>query len=455
MDRKFTVVDLVGVVLVVFVFTQSVYGLVNLLSVPLVHLREPNLVEADPADAPDRVVRVLIPAVDEDRAVVTETLQSLYDADYPSDLIYVYLVYEPDDPTVTEYVDDLVTLQRDLGRDVTAVQVDRRTLATHIDSGPSLLPPERTPETKASALVYAFTTLTFNPDDVVTVFDADTTAPPDLLPLAVAGLETYDFVQAKQTVRNVFEGALPFLEAMGIAAWCDTIYERSSRGPYQLLGKAYFTSARTLHDLGGWQADAVTEDMTLGLAASARGYRLGIVDRYVYDLCPAEIGAWLRQKRRWARGPYGHLFDSGFDRGGRLRLWTYTVANQIVSVTNLAGLPAGIAMVVLTVVGLAPPFSAPLAALVAFNLGAWIYYSVQSYRAAWAAVPVESVERWVYMLVSNPFTQLFYSTVWAIPVLVAAADAVRGRDPEFVVTPKPTGRERNSESPAAGTAEDD
>lgn len=447
--------DPVGIVFVVFVFTQSVYGLVNLLSIPLVHFREANLVRADPEDAPDRVVRVLIPVVGEDREVVAETLDSLYDADYPGDRIYAYLVYEPDDPTVTDYVDEFVSEQRFRGRDVTGVRVDRNLLAAHLSSGPALLPPERTPDTKASALLYAFVTLVFNPDDVVTVFDADTTAPPDLIPRAVAGLEEYDFVQAKQTVRNVWDGPLPLLEAMGIAAWCDVIYERSSKGPYQLLGKAYFTSARTLHDLGGWQADAVTEDMTLGLAASARGYRLGVVDRYVYDLCPADLGAWLRQKRRWARGPYGHLFEGAFDRRGTLRLWTYTVANQIVSVTNLAGLPAGVAMVVLAVTGAAPPFSPALGALVAFNLASWIFYTVESYRAAWAAVPVEGVERVAYLLVSNPITQLLYSTVWAIPILIAAADAVRGREPEFVVTPKRASGERNRESPSAATSVSD
>ena len=338
---------------------------------------------------------------------------------------------------------------------MTGVAVNRRLLAAHLSSGPALLPPERTPDTKASALVYAFLTLVFNPDDVVTVFDADTTAPPDLIPRAVAGLEAYDIVQAKQTVRNVLDGPLPFLEAMGIASWCDVVYERSSRGPYQLLGKAYFTSARTLHDLGGWQADAVTEDMTLGLAASARGYRLGVLDRYVYDLCPADLGAWLRQKRRWARGPYGHLFEGAFDRRGTLRLWTYTVANQIVSVTNLVGLPAGAVMFGLAILGAAPPFSPALVALVAFNLACWIYYSIRSYQAAWAAVPLTGRERLVYLLLSNPITQLLYSTIWAIPVLLAATDAVRGREPRFTVTPKRASRERKRESPAQATSASD
>lgn len=438
---------LVGIVLVVFVFTQSTYGVVNLLSIPLVHLRAPNLVRADPDEAPRRVVRVLVPVVGEDRRVVAETLDDLYAADYPSDLLYVYLVHEPDDPAVTAYADEFVAAQREAGRDVTAVPVNRRVLAAHLSSGATLLPPERTPETKASALVYAFLTLAFAPDDVVTVFDADTTAPPDLIPRAVAGLEEYDLVQAKQTVRNLGDGWLPLLEAMGIAAWCDVVFERSSRGPYQLLGKGYFTSARTLHDLGGWQADAVTEDMTLGLAASARGYSLGVVDRYVYDLCPADLGPWLRQKRRWARGPYGHLFDGAFDRRGTLRLWTYTVANQVVSVTNLAGLPAGVAMAVLVLTGAAPPFSPGLTGLVAFNLACWIYYSVESYRAAWAAVPLAGRDRLRYMIVSNPITQLLYSTVWALPVLSAAADALLGREPEFVVTPK---GERSGAAPADG-----
>lgn len=116
------------------------------------------------------------------------------------------------------------------------------------------------------------------------------------------------------------------------------------------------------------------------------------------------------------------------------------------SVTNLAGLPAGVLMVVLAVTGGAPPFSPALSALVAFNLASWIYYAVRSYGAAWDAVPVTGRERLGYLLVSNPFTQLFYSTVWALPIFLAAADAVRGRAPEFAVTPKRTSRERKRKS---------
>jgi cellulose synthase/poly-beta-1,6-N-acetylglucosamine synthase-like glycosyltransferase len=73
------VIDSVWVVLVVFVFTQSVYGVVNLLSIPLVHLRSPNLVRAAPDEAPRRVVRVLVPVVGEDREVLSETLDNVYD----------------------------------------------------------------------------------------------------------------------------------------------------------------------------------------------------------------------------------------------------------------------------------------------------------------------------------------------------------------------------------------
>ncbi|ELY80301.1 glycosyltransferase family 2 protein [Natrinema pallidum] len=382
-----------------------------------------------------RRVRVLVPIYRETPAVLAETLDNIAAQRYPTAAVSVSVIHEPDDPTVSAVRESAAAREDDL--DVEFVAVDRAALAADRSPGDWTFSGTGVPRTKAAALTYAFTTLSLAPDDVVTVFDSDTQVPLDTFELAVAGLTEYDIVQAKQTARNVDDGLLPLLESMGIAAWSDLIYANSADGPYQLLGKAYFTSATVLYELDRWQLDAVTEDMALGVAAHERGCTLGIIDRYVQDLCPAGLEAWVRQKRRWVRGPYRHLLTPGWSGRERGRFWAGTVLTQLLSVTNVLGLPAGLAVLWLTVTDSTGVVPASLTPVIAFNGIVWWYYSWRSYRAAWEAVTFDSRwDRFRYSLVSNPLTQALYATLWTVPICLALADAIRGATPTFDVTPK-------------------
>lgn len=384
-----------------------------------------------------RRVRVLIPIYRERWETLQETLANIEAQRYPTDCVSVYIIHEETDPNVSALHSEAISPRED-GLSVEFVQVDRDALAANRAPGEWCFDGMGVPRTKAAALTYAFTTLSFAADDIVTVFDSDTQMPLDTFELAVAGLEEYGIVQAKQTARNIDDGFLPLLESMGIAAWSDLIYANSSDRPYQLLGKAYFTEASVLYDLDRWQLDSVTEDMDLGIAAHERGYTLGIVDRYVQDLCPSTLEAWVRQKRRWVRGPYRHLLTPGWSGVERGQFWAGTVMTQLLSVTNIVGVPAGIAVLAVTIAGskgtVVPAFLAPI---VLFNAACWSYYGWQSYRAAWDAVPFES--RWHgirYSLLSNPFTQSLYAALWAVPICLAIVEVVRGIAPTFSVTPK-------------------
>jgi cellulose synthase/poly-beta-1,6-N-acetylglucosamine synthase-like glycosyltransferase len=302
---------------------------------------------------------------------------------------------------------------------------------------------ESVPRTKAFALASAYYSLDFGDDEIVTVFDADTLVAPDLFALAVTGLEEYDIVQAKQTVRNIGDGIIPKLEAMGMAAWSGVVYPRTAKGPYQLLGKGYFLRGRTLKRTRGWQPDEVTEDMAFGVTAYKRGLSLGVLDSYVQDLCPAALGPWVRQKRRWLGGPYRTLGNQPLSRFDQARLVGVTMVNQAVSLTTLLGLPAGI--VVFVLVANSGPLSFPLwfTAVLFVNLLNWIAYSLLGYRETFAAITFDS--RWQqieFFLVSNPFTQSVYACLWSIPLLLAARDHVSGVPSVFEVTPKHVGERK-------------
>lgn len=423
---------------VLFVFSQAGYFVTNLLADLMIYRSRPNIVDTveDLEDLPP--IHVLMPIYKERRPIVEETLERLFEADYPSDLLHVYLVYEEDDDQTQAYLDDLVETIASGDRSIDLVEVDRPTVALQTGEVTWEISGDPVPQTKAAALKYAFRALTFTPDDVITVFDADTLVPPDTFPLAISGLEEYDVVQIKQTVRNIGDGFLPRLEAMGMAAWSHAIYSKTSEGPYQLLGKGYFMYADDLYRLDDWDINAVTEDLTLGIDAYTAGFTLGVIDRYAQEICPSNFDDWVRQKRRWVAGPYPYLRYFDFTWSELFRFWTYTIWNQFVSVLNVVGVPAGILYLILVIAGFPMYFSLPLAIMTTFNLINWTYYTLLSYIASADGVEPASRREWFwYYLSSNPVTQLVYSTLWVVPIILAVWDyATKGGRTEFEVTPK-------------------
>jgi cellulose synthase/poly-beta-1,6-N-acetylglucosamine synthase-like glycosyltransferase len=428
----------VGAVFVVFVITQAAYLLINLLALVVIYSRPKHAV---PDEEPNeyRHVNVLIPVYQEPREIIEGTLANIYATEYPRDHLSVYLIYEADDTGVTEYLDTLRRTAQRNGTHFQPIPVDRDAFVWDRPAA-SWLTADRDdplPRTKAAALRYGFRTGAFLPEDIITVFDADTHVPPDFFHLGVRGLEEYDIVQAKQTVRNRGNGWLPRLEAMGIAAWSHGVYTRTTTGPYQLLGKGYFTTAAKLHALDDWQPPAITEDMRLGLDAYTEGYSLGIIDRYVRDLCPPTFTTWVRQKTRWVAGPYRTRADVALSLRDSLRFLFYTVVNQSVAVVNVVGVPAGLLMIGLTVAGMAPAFPLWLAVIVTANLIAWAYYSAVSYAATAEAIAFPSRRAQLrYFIVSNPITQAIYATFWTVPILNLLSYRLRRASVGFPVTTK-------------------
>lgn len=424
--------------IVIFVLTQSAYFVNNILAGLLLFPRRAALVSEHRTPKSYPLINVLVPIHKEQRSVVAETLDQLQGMDYPTDQVAVFLIGEADDPLVGSYIDDLLAAYDDAPMTVEYSVVDRDALGTFLDGDAGFVPPNAVPRTKASALKWAFRTLTLDPESVVTVFDADTIVPADTFERAIVGLENHHVVQAKQTVRNHDEGWFPRLEAMGMAGWCNTVYTKTTAGPYQLLGKAYFFEVADLYRLGDWEMSAVTEDLTLGLTAYRNGYRLGVIDRYVQDICPTGFGDWIDQKRRWVAGPYQYLRDDAFRLPELLRFWVYGAWNQLISVINVVGVPAGLLyfVIFLNGGGLTPT---PLFVFVmGINLLSWAYFIFEAYRGTRAGVEFDNRrDELVFYLASNPITQLLYSMLWAIPIALAIRDYTTGRlATDFQVTPK-------------------
>ncbi len=381
-------------------------------------------------------VHVLVPIFREDPAVLLETLENIFTQEYPMEHIHAHVIYEQDDESVpgtlaaiADWSDDTIN--------VWTLGVNHDQLALDQSRGSWAFAETGNNRTKAAALTYAFSVIPFQTHDIITVFDSDTLVPSDTFSLAIGMLQEYDIVQAKQTVRNLDDGVLPMLEAMGIASWTDIVYARTANGPYQLLGKAYFIEAGKLYDIGKWDVDAATEDMSLGLAAFNAGYELGVLDRYIQDTCPSRYRDWVKQKRRWVRGPYEHLDTATWSLRRRLEFWTATIANQAISLTNVIGLPLGLFIFWMTLFGDLSDVHPGVWVLVSVNAIAWVGYTIKSYQAALTAIEFENNRQKLrFFLVSNPLTQAVYAALWAVPIALAIWDHLSGKVPTFEVTPK-------------------
>ncbi|SDJ53623.1 glycosyltransferase [Natronorubrum texcoconense] len=374
-------------------------------------------------------MHVLISVEHDQWDLLGETLKSLASQSYPVSLVRVIVAYDPRETAAPE-LEGEIGADRPPGLEVVTIETDRDALASDRSPDEWCFTGTGVSRAKAGALTHAYDTQsrTFADDDVVTVLEAGTRLPVDTFELAVAGLDEYDIVQAKRTVGNADDGVLPLLESMASAGWSDLCY-KSSKGPYHLLGAGYFTEAHVLADLDRWQREA-DGDVPLGIAASRRGYDLGIIDRYARAHCPPTLEAWVDRKRQWTREPYRYLFARGWAGLEDSRFWTGLVLIQALALLSVVGVPAALLVGLLYSGGVdINSLTVPVLSLVGFNALVWSYSIVVAYRAAWDALPFRS--RWHqagYSIVVNPITQGLFLLVLAVPTALSIGDAARGRE---------------------------
>ncbi|ADB61497.1 hypothetical protein Htur_2620 [Haloterrigena turkmenica DSM 5511] len=374
-----------------------------------------------------RRIHVFVPLVHGHWRGLESTLASIAAQSYPTSLISVTVVYERRETDAIE-LEGAIDAERPPGLEVETLALDAAARATDQsnDTGVWWATGTGTSPTAATMLTAAFESRSVAADDLVAVFEAGSWLPVDTFELAVAGLEEYDVVQTKHTVRDVDAGILPLLDSMATAAWSD-LGHRSSAGPYHLLGSGYLTEGRVLAEVTAWRR-RTGDDVPLGLAASHRGNRLGVVDRYVRLDCPPGLEAWLARKRAWTRDLYHRLFARGWNGVDDLRCWSGTLLLQSLALLSVIGVPAAALVTVLSASGASSvPFPPLVRLLVGFNVLVWTYYCLRAYRAAWDAVPFRSrPHKIAYSVLANPLSQALYATLWAVPICLGLVDLARG-----------------------------
>ncbi len=150
--------------------------------------------------------------------------------------------------------------------------------------------------------------------------------------------------------------------------------------PIALGGTSNHFRIETLRRVGGWDAWNVTEDADIGFRLARFGYRAETIEATTQEEAPADISAFMGQRRRWCKGWYQTLITLCRQprrllcEVGGLRA-TIMVLILLSSVLAPLGAPLGIILVLRTLVQGGPfwpstgfeAFMATLAAAVLFG----------------------------------------------------------------------------------------
>lgn len=227
---------------------------------------------------------LLLPARHEEQ-VLDETLQRIYDLNYPEALVQIVVICRQDDPA---------TIARARAR-----------MNTLCDPGVHLLVFNDSPINKPHSLNLG---LQVARGEVVAVFDAEDEPHPDILNVINTTMlnEQVDVVQSGVQLMNYNTHWYCFFNVLEYFFWFKSSLHFFSRvGLTPLGGNTVFVRRELIERLGGWDEHCLTEDADLGVRLCLARARLRVIydDEFVTrEETPHTIGQFVRQRTRWNQG---------------------------------------------------------------------------------------------------------------------------------------------------------
>lgn len=225
----------------------------------------------------------IIVALYKEARVAAKLVAALNALDYPRVLLDIKLVIEIDDHATRAALEALNLPAR--------YQI--------------IIAPEGAPRTKPRALNIG---LALARGRHLVVFDAEDEPEPDQLRKAAAAFAAlppnFACLQARLAIDNTNDGWLPKMFAIEYAALFDAFNPGLAHlgAPVPLGGTSNHFRTKALRRIGGWDAWNVTEDVDLGLRLARNGYKVEALDSTTHEEAPANLKAWLGQRRRWFKG---------------------------------------------------------------------------------------------------------------------------------------------------------
>lgn len=238
------------------------------------------------------VYTILIPAFHEAN-IIAKLIENIGALDYPRSKLEVLLLLEEDDQET-----------------IAAAKAAAPPVNVRI-----LVVPRGNPQTKPRACNYG---LAMASGEFVVIYDAEDRPEPDQLRKAIASFREDErirrdvdprarplvCVQAALNYFNAEHNVLTRMFAVEYSHWFDSMLPgmEGTGIPLPLGGTSNHFRTRELRELGGWDPWNVTEDADLGLRASVRGYRVGIIDSTTWEEACSKVPAWIKQRTRWIKG---------------------------------------------------------------------------------------------------------------------------------------------------------
>src|SRR5436190_3140015 len=199
---------------------------------------------------------ILLPARHEED-VYRETIQKIYDLNYPKELMQIIAICREDDPgTIAEAIAKIEELQ---------------------DPYIQLLVFNDKPINKPHGLNLG---LRIAHGDIVTIFDAEDEPHPDILNIINTTMlnEDVDVVQSGVQLMNHNTKWFCFLNVLEYFFWFKSSMHFFARiGMTPLGGNTVFVRRELMEQLGGWDESCLTEDADLGIRLSLAHARIRII----------------------------------------------------------------------------------------------------------------------------------------------------------------------------------
>jgi 1,2-diacylglycerol 3-beta-glucosyltransferase len=242
-------------------------------------------------------VDIFVPAKDEGR-VIESTVRNLFKLNYPK--FYVWVI---DDRSTDNMPEVLQSLKAEF---------------------PRLRVYSRSPGTRPGKSAALNDVLPLSKGEVVAVFDADAYVDPDFLNLTLPVLapEGVGAVQAQKRIYEHQKGFLPEAQASEYAL--DTYFQMgrdSIGGAVELRGNGELIKRDALIDVGGWNNNAITDDLDLTMKLMIRNWDVHFCQQaLVWEEAVTTLKALIRQRRRWAEGSIRRYLDYIFPLNSPKRL---------------------------------------------------------------------------------------------------------------------------------------
>lgn len=232
------------------------------------------------------MVSILVPAHNE-AIVITRTVRSLLDLDYPNDRYEIIIINDNSSDDSARLLAE--TQERNPGRKLRIINTDSKTGG----------------KGKSNALNIGFQECI---GSYVVIYDADNTPEKNALRLLVAEIEANSHLGAvigKFRTRNKNASLLTrFINIETLAfQWM------AQAGRWKLMklctipGTNFIIRREILEQIGGWDKDAIAEDTEISFRIYLLGYYIKFLPQAVtWEQEPQTLKVWFRQRTRWVKG---------------------------------------------------------------------------------------------------------------------------------------------------------